>query len=112
MSQEDLLAPIEDSRLGQMSREDIEKFVVAQERVINDLVREITSIKNRHETSKQKIFDLDEDYITGKTQVTEVRQTDEAEFKQQEEPSVSKGKKRSKKKKVQLPSQRYPDVEV
>ena len=111
MSQEDLLAPIEVSRLGQMSREEIEKFVAAQERVINDLVRENTTIKNKYESSKQKELYLDEEYVTGKAQVTAVSETD-VESQKSEESTGSKGKKKPKKKKVQLPSQRYPDVEV
>jgi hypothetical protein len=49
MTFEELLKEIDKTKLGQLSREDIEKFVEAQERVIHSLARENNSLKNKAE---------------------------------------------------------------
>jgi hypothetical protein len=53
MTFEELLKEIDKTKLGQLSREDIEKFVEAQERVIHSLARENNSLKNKAEGAKQ-----------------------------------------------------------
>jgi predicted RNase H-like nuclease (RuvC/YqgF family) len=59
MTFEELLKEIDKTKLGQLSREDIEKFVEAQERVIHSLARENNSLKNKAEGAKQKYLELE-----------------------------------------------------
>jgi hypothetical protein len=47
MTFEELLKEIDKTKLGQLSREDIEKFVAAQERVIHDLTRKVQSLNSK-----------------------------------------------------------------
>jgi hypothetical protein len=73
MTFEELLKEIDKTKLGQLSREDIEKFVAAQERVIHSLARENNSLKNKAEGAKQKYLELDGEYIHCRTKTTETK---------------------------------------
>jgi hypothetical protein len=73
MTFEELLKEIDKTKLGQLSREDIEKFVEAQERVIHSLARENNSLKNKAEGAKQKYLELDGEYIHCRTKTTETK---------------------------------------
>jgi transposase len=107
MTFEELLKEIDKTKLGQLSREDIEKFVAAQERVIHDLTRKVQSLNSKIDQKKQSFLELDGEYIVCKTEVTEVKAGDPGESTDEK-----KKKKKKETKKVQLPSERYPEAEV
>jgi transposase len=109
MTFEELLKEIDKTKLGQLSREDIEKFVEAQERVIHSLARENNSLKNKAEGAKQKYLELDGEYIHCRTKTTETKADPTGEAQSDGE---KKKKKKKETKKVQLPSERYPEAEV
>jgi hypothetical protein len=92
MTFEELLKEIDKTKLGQLSREDIEKFVAAQERVIHSLARENNSLKNKAEGAKQKYLELDGEYIHCRTKTTETKADPTGE-------AQSDGEKKKKKKK-------------
>jgi hypothetical protein len=79
MTFEELLKEIDKTKLGQLSREDIEKFVEAQERVIHDLTRKVQSLNSKIDQKKQSFLELDGEYIVCKTEVTEVKAGDPGE---------------------------------
>lgn len=106
MDLDKLFEPLTKKQITNLSEVQIHSLVESQSRVIKDLYREVTLLKNHREDLKQKKFNLDEEYITVKYSATD-RQVEEAESKQKQ----SKKPKR-KKKKVQLPSERYPNAEI
>jgi uncharacterized HAD superfamily protein len=57
MTFEELLKEIDKTKLGQLSREDIEKFVAAQERVIHDLTRKVQSLNSKIDQKKQSFLE-------------------------------------------------------
>ncbi len=104
MTQEELFAPLTKQQLDSLNREDLDRFIEAQSRVIEDLARENKLLKDRREELKQRSFLIDEDYITIKGNVV----VSPAKPQAQE----SKDPKKNRKKKIQLPSERYPEAEV
>ena len=108
MTQEELFSPLTQTQLDSLSREDINKFVEAQSRVIEDLAREIRLIRNRREELKQTTLQLDEEYITIKGKVVESVSNPEDTSN---ESKLNK-KQRKTRQKIQLPSERYPEAEV
>ena len=103
MTQEELFSPLTLNQLDSLSREDINSFVEAQARVIEDLSRELMLIKVRREELKQTTLEVDDEYITIKGKVVTSSSSQENE---------KKASKKKKKQKVQLPSERYPEAEI
>lgn len=109
MTQAELFKPLTQTQLAQLSVEDKDKFLAAQARVIEDLSKELTTIKNRTEELKQRSLQIDEEFITLKGQIVKSSLTDTTTTQSDNKKSKNKG---PKKKKLQLPSERYPNAEV
>ncbi len=108
MTQKELFTPLTNEQIAQFSKEDICKFVEAQSRVIEDLSKELTTIKNRTEELKQRSLQIDEEFITLKGQFIG-SSLPKTEATTSDKKSHKKG---PKKKKVQFPSERYPHAEI
>jgi len=105
MTQEQLFKPITQTQLAQLSAADKDKFLEAQARVIEDLVRENGLLKDRTEELKQRTLQIDEEFITLKGRLI-------GSSASKSSTSDNKKLKKNKRKKVQLPSERYPDAEL
>lgn len=109
MTQDQLFEPLSTEQLNQFNNEEVRRFVTAQARVIADLSRQLTTLKDRDEKLKQRTLQIDEEFIILKGQVIQSSLRPETnKVDSNQEPRESKHKK----KKVQLPSQRYPHAEV
>jgi len=106
VTQEELFTPLSKSKLSSFSREEIHQFVDAQARVIEDLAREIRLLRNSREELKQRSLRIDEEFITIKGKAIG------ALLKSNSQSREEKKSKKPGKKKVQLPSERYPEAEV
>ncbi len=106
MDQEQLFAPFTKSQLSLLSAEDKDRFIESQSRVIEDLARENKLLKNRREDLKQRSLQIDEEFITIKGKVVDPASKPNTQGKDNDK------KRKRRKKKVQLPSERYPEAEV
>jgi len=106
MTQKELFKTIEKHRLESFSSDEVFKFVDAQARVIEDLARENALLKSRKEDLKQISFQFDEEYLTIKGKFLGSSSTPQTASKEKSKSS------KKRKKKVQLPSERYPEADV
>lgn len=106
MDLDELFKPIPKDVLATLSAGDLNTLVKSQGRVIEDLYREVTLLKNQREDLKQRSFNLDKEYITVKSQVSGT------DLSRKPETNKKAKKPKKKKQKVQLPSERYPNAEV
>jgi len=104
VTQEYLFEIAPSDRLEQFSKEELIEFIKSQERVVNSLARNIAQLRAQTEELKQKILFIDDKYIVVKNKLFGKSS--------EREPSTEDKQKapRDKKKKVQLPSLRYPDA--
>jgi len=93
------------TKLSLLSSEEKISLIGSQEKVIHDLYKEVLLLKRSREELKQMSLFVDEEYITIKGRLIESGVSSEKPL----EPNKVKSKK---KKKVQLPSERYPEAEV
>ena len=114
IQQELLLKRLTLKQISLLSPEDKDRFIEAQSRVIEDISRENTLLKNREESLKQKTLNLDEEFIAIKYTVVPSKGSSD-DSRQQANTSHRESRRknpRRKKKKIQLPSERYPNAEV
>lgn len=112
MIQEYLFQPAPSHRLAQFSKEELIQFVEAQERVVSSIVSENQRLKARIEELKQRVLFVDEQYIVLKNKFFGKSSERECTQAKDDNDNSDTPEKKNKKKKVQLPSQRYPDAEL
>ncbi len=107
MKQKNLFDPVPSHKLALQSKEDLIKFIKLQQKVNDTFQKRVQELESQAEELKQKTLLIDEQYITLKNKL----------FGRSSEKSPSKddrrkhhSKDRNKKKKVQLPSLRYPNA--
>jgi transposase len=104
-SLEEILEPVPSHRLEQLSKEELIEFCQAEQKVRQMFEKEVTRLRQANEELRQKKLLVDEQYVTIKNRFfgksSEKRPSNEAKKKHKNKPG---------KKKVQLPSLRYPDA--
>jgi transposase len=110
VTQDYLFQPAPSHRLDQLSKEELVQYAIAQEKLIKSVTNENNRLKARVEELKQKVLFVDEQFIILKNKI--FGKSSERECTQNEDDSSDKVEKKTKKTKVQLPSQRYPDAEL
>lgn len=103
MKQQNLFDPVPRHRLEMFSKEELIEFFEAQQKVIDQFQKHLQKLESLKQELEQKSFLIEEQYITiknklfGKSSERSVRRAEEAA-----------NRSKSKKKRVQLPSERYP----
>lgn len=108
MTQENLFAPIPMTKLQQLSREELIEFIGLQQKVNDSMVREVKRLRELQSELEQKTFCIDEQYIILKNKY--FGKSSEKEPGQEDRNRDNQAKGRGKKKKIQLPSLRYPNA--
>lgn len=108
MTQECLLQPVPSHKLAQLSKEELIEFFQAQQRVIDSIVRDNDRLRAQAEELKQRVLLVDDQYIVLKNKL--FGKSSEKEPKVTGEENAPEKAEKTKKKKVQLPSLRYPDA--
>lgn len=109
MNQLELFKPTPRHKFEFLSKEDLIKFVDAQQSVIESFQKDNERLRNSNEHLKQKSFYIDEQYVTLKSKLFDKSSEKEGSSNPEKKKSGKKGKR---KKKVQLPSSRYPDAPI
>jgi len=102
--QQNLFDPVPRHRLEMFSKEELIEFYEVQQRVIGQFQKHIQKLEALNQELSQKHLLIEEQYITIKSKLFG-RSSERSSRK----PSDESGEK-SKKKRVQLPSQRYPNL--
>lgn len=108
MKQQEFFKPIPRHRLESFSKEEIIELFEAEQKVRRGMEKEVQRLRSKNSELEQKSFYIEEQYITIKNKFFGKSS--------EKEPSIEDRKKhlgkssRSKKKKVQLPSLRYPEA--
>lgn len=104
LSQEELFQPIPSHKLQQLSKEELIEFFQVQEKVIKQMSQHIKDVEARNEELKQRRLQIEEQFVTIKNKL----------HGKSSERSKSKKKSSSNRKpcskRVQLPSERYPNL--
>lgn len=106
MIQESLFQPVPSHRLAQLTKEQLIEWSEAQAELIATFERKIKKLEAQADRDRQTILLIDEKYIVLRDKVFGKSS--------EREPSGADGEdrpKKQKKKKVQLPSLRYPDAQ-
>lgn len=109
--QKNLFDPIPTSKLETLNREELLQFVKLQQKVNETIIRDNERLRALNHELEQKTFCIDEQYIVlknkyfGKSSEKEPSLEDQKDFEKNPNHRI-----RGKKKKVLLPSLRYPDA--
>lgn len=105
MKQAQLFEPVPRHRLETLSKEELIEFVELQQKVNDRFKKEVERLSALSEELKQKTFLIEDEYIKTKNKLfgksSEREPSDELKSRQPEGP---------KRKRVQLPSERYPNA--
>jgi transposase len=101
---------IPESVLAQNSKEDLIKFLVAQQRVIDDFRRRVLYLEAREEELKQRILFVDGQYIELRNKAYGKSSERESTKPKPDAPTTKEPK--PPKTRVLLPSERYPNAEI
>jgi transposase len=107
LSQEDLFKPIPSDKIALIPHDELVELFKLQQKVNETILKEVDRLKASNNELEQKSFYIEEQYITiknkyfGKSSEKEPSQEDRKKYQ---------NKTTKKKKKVQLPSLRYPEA--
>lgn len=107
MKQQNLFDPVPRHRLEMFSKEELIEFNEVQQKVIDQFQRHIQKLESLNEELEQKSFYIEEQFINIKNKL--FGKSSEKKPRSDGENARRSGKK-AKKKKVQLPSLRYPNA--
>jgi len=107
MKQQELFAPIPSHRLQSFSKEELIKFIELQQKVVETIVKDNERLRAKKSELEQKTLFVDEQYIILKNKLF-----GKSSEKSPSEEDRRKANRRNgkRKKKIQLPSLRYPDA--
>jgi len=106
-SQQNLFKSVPRHKLASLTQEEIFEFIEVQQSLINTFQKEIDRLKDSNSELNQKSFYIEEQYITIKNKFFGKSSEKEPS---QEDRRKHRSKNAKKKKKVQLPSLRYPEA--
>lgn len=107
MNQQQLFEPIPRHKFESLSKEELIEFIELQQKVNDTFKKENDRLKAANEELKQKTIYIEEQYITIKNKFFGKSSEKQASL---EDKKKHQNKNSKKNKKVQLPSQRYPDA--
>ena len=108
MNQQHLFDPIPRHKLASLSQEEMIEFIEAQQKVVEVFKQEVSRLRASNNELEQKSFYIEEQYITIKNKF--FGRSSEREPSGEDRRKHQNKKSGKKKKKVQLPSLRYPDA--
>ena len=108
MNQEKLFEPIPRHKLASLTAEEMIEFIEAQQKVIETINKDNDRLRSKNSELEQKSFYIEEQYITIKNKFFGKSSEKEPSKEDRKKHQSKNGK--NKKKKVQLPSLRYPNA--
>ena len=108
LTQQQLFEPDPIEKLALLSEKEKVEYIKAQAEVIKQITKHNKRLENLNEELKQKVINLDEQFITIKNKVF----GKSSEKSKKTDSSGRSRKKKQSRKKVQLPSERYPEADV
>ena len=110
MEAQELFNPLTSTQLDQFDLDTAKKYIGTQEKALKDLFSKYISLANQFESLKQRELELDEEYILMKTRF--FGRSSEKSAGLSETKEEAKKRSRKQKRKVQLPSERYPEAPI
>ncbi len=107
MKQQNLFDPIPQSKLETLTQSELIEFILLQQKVNQTIIKDNERLRALNNELKQKTLYVEEQYITIKNKMFGKSSEKEPS---KEDRQKANGKKKKKRKKVQLPSLRYPDA--
>jgi len=105
MKQQNLFDPVPRHRLEMFSKEELIEFYVVQQRMVDTILKDNERLRNLNEELEQRSLCIEEQFITIKNKLF-----GKSSERSSKRPSDSGVDQLSKKKRVQLPSERYPNA--
>jgi len=109
MKQENLFDPIPADKIALIPHDDLVEFFKAQQKVIETFQKEITRLQASSDELEQKRLSIEEQFVTLKNKYFG-KSSEKAPSKEDQRKAQSKARKKNQKKKVLLPSLRYPNA--
>lgn len=107
MNQQQLFAPIPSDKIDLIPHEELVKLFKFQQKVVETILKDNKRLRAANNELEQKSFYIEEQYITIKNKYFGKSSEKEPNL---EDKQKSQNKSRKKKRRIQLPSMRYPDA--
>lgn len=105
MKQPNLFDPVPRHRLEMFSKEELIEFYVVQQRVVDQFQKRIQKLESLNHELEQRSLCIEENYITIKNKLF-----GKSSERSPRKPSEGSGDGAEKRKRIQLPSERYPNA--